>query len=404
MLSKFHLSSASLRLIPFLLGAMYGGNALADISDTLHPFISTSYTYDDNLLRLPDNFPAVFGPRADRATQVQGGITFDRPIGRQRLTGAAKLSRVTFDHYDALNYNGKDFNADLAWQLGNHLEGNLGGSYSQTLTPFTDFHTDDRNLRKQRREYFNGAWRFHPSWRVRGGFNRFEFEYELPAQRFNDRTEDTTEAGVDYLARSGSRVGLVVRQIKGKYDNRRTVGGSLLDDDYTQDEIKANVYWTASGVTTVQVLAGYAKRKQNGFSARETSGANGRITVDWRPFGKLRFKGEGWREFAAVESNIVANSFNKGASLNATWDVSAKVQATASVRRERRDFEKVSGVTLSGDPTDTTRGTTVGVQYLPLRNLQVGATAFSDRRSGSPFLGTGSYRAKGVSLNASVQF
>lgn len=404
MLSKFHLSSVSLRLIPFLLGAMYGGNALADISDTIHPFISTSYTYDDNLLRLPDDFPAAFGPRADRATQVQGGITFDRPIGRQRLTGAAKLSRVTFDHYNTLDYNGKDFNADLAWQLGNHLDGNLGGSYSQTLTPFTDFHTDERNLRKQRREYVNGGWRFHPSWRIRGGFNRFEFEYELPAQRFNDRTEDTTEAGVDYLAHSGSRIGLVARHIKGNYDNRRTVGGSLLDEDYSQDEIKANVYWIASGVTTVQVLAGYAKRKQSTFGARDSSGANGRITVDWKPFGKLRFKADGWRDFAAVESAIVANSFNKGASLAATWDVTAKVQATASVRRERRDFEKVSGITRAGDPTDTTRGATLGVQYLPLRNLQIGATAFSDRRTGSAFLGTGSYRAKGVSINASVQF
>jgi exopolysaccharide biosynthesis operon protein EpsL len=403
MLSSSHKPSAALGLLPLLLGALYAGGARADISDTIKPFVSVAYTYDDNLLRLPDEFPTVFGPRGDRATQTQAGVLFDRPIGRQRLTGAAKVSRVSFDHYNSLDYNGKDFNADLAWQLGNHLEGNLGGSYSQTLTPFTDFHSDDRNLRTQRREYVNGAWRFHPSWRVRGAFNRFDFSYELPAQRFNNRVEDTSEAGVDYLARSGSRVGLVVRKLKGRYDFPRRFG-TLLDEGYDQDELKANIYWTVSGVTTIQVLAGYAKRKHDVFKERDASGANGRITMDWKPSGKLRFKFDGWRDFAAVESSVVNNSLNKGASAAATWDISAKLQGTASVRRERRNFERVSGVSFAADPSDTTRGATLGLQYQPLRNVQLGVSAFSDRRNGSPFLGTGSYRAKGASVNASVQF
>ena len=56
--------------------------AQADISETIKPFIAVGSTYDDNLLRQPDNAPAGL-QRSDRATQVVGGFLLDRPIGRQ---------------------------------------------------------------------------------------------------------------------------------------------------------------------------------------------------------------------------------------------------------------------------------------------------------------------------------
>jgi hypothetical protein len=222
---------------------------------------------------------------------------------------------VTFDHFDQLDYNGKDFKADLAWQLGNRFSGNLGGSYVSTLTPFSDYTTTERNLRTSRREYVNGAWRFHPSWQVRSGFTRNKYEYELQAQRVNNRTEDLAEVGGDYLASSGSKVGLVVRQLKGKYTNPRRVNGIALDDNYTQDELKASINWRFSGVTYIEVLAGYAKRKHDFFTGRDSSGANGRASVAGRHWARSSSQAEAWREFAAVESLIVSNSLNRAAAL-----------------------------------------------------------------------------------------
>lgn len=395
--------STSNRFLPVALAAMLCcGTATAAISDTIHPFVALGYTYDDNLLRLPENFPVE--QRSDRATQAQAGILFDRPIGRQRLTGRAKVSRVTFDHFDELDYNGKDFGADLAWQLGNRWSGNAGGAYVETLTPFSDFHVSERNLRRQRTKYLNGAYRFHAYWQVRGAFVRNQFDYELPAQRINNRTEDVSEAGFDYLARSGSKIGLVARHLKGSYDNERVFAGTRFSNDYSQDELKVSVNWLLSSITQVQVLAGYAKRKHAEFYGGETSGANGRITATWAPFDRLRFNGSAWREFAAVESSVVTSSFNKGVSAGATWDVAAKVQATATVRRENREFEQSPGIVFTGDPRDRLHGATLGLTWLPRSAVQVGVTAFRDSRSGSPLVGSSDYRAKGASLNVSVQF
>lgn len=395
---------SSVRMLPLACAAvLYCGGAAAEISDTIHPFVAIGYTYDDNLLRLPENY-APGQQREDRATQAQAGIVVERPIGRQRLTGTAKVSRVTFDHYSQLDYNGKDAKADLAWQLGNHLYGNLGGSYVQTLTPFSDYSSEQRNLRTSRRQYVNGAWRFHPSWQVRSGFTRNKHQYELPQQRANNRIEDLVEAGFDYLAPSGSKIGLVARRLSGKYLDPRRINGVALDDNYKQNELKASINWRFSGVTYIEVLAGYAERKHDFFSGRDSSGANGRASLTWAPLGKLRFNAEAWREFAPVENFVVSNSLNKGVSVGATWDATAKVQATASVRRENRDFEQLPSIDFTGNPSDRATSAQIGLTYAPTLRSQLSVSAFREQRHGSPLAGTNDYRANGLSLNASVQF
>lgn len=397
-----HKPLSPFRVIP-LACLLAAGAAHADISDTIKPFVQLAYSYDDNLLRLPENTPPDF-QRSDRSTQAIAGFLLDRPIGRQKLTGQAKLSRVTFDHYDQLDYNGKDFSLDWAWVLGNHLDGNIGGSYAQTLTPFNDFHSDDRNLRTQRREYINGGWRFHPSWRVRAGFQRYKYNYELPAQSINDRTEDLSEAGIDYLAASGSKVGIVLRRLKGNYLNERRLGTAFLDEGYTQDELKANVSWLYSDITQLTVLAGYAKRKHDQFTERDASGANGRVTLTWKPRVKLRFQADAWREFSAVESTFISNSLNRGGSVAGNWEITSKVSANAAFRREKRRFEPLGNVVFTGGDSDSTRNTSAGLQYMPTRNIQLNLSGFHERRSGAPLVGTGSFKAKGVSVSATAQF
>ena len=335
---------------------------------------------------------------------MQAGFLFNRPIGRQLLTGQAKWSRVYFDHFDELDYSGKDYLADLEWHIANHLEGHVGASYSQTLTPFSDVRSTNRNLRVLHREYANGGWRFHPSWRVRGGFTRERYTYDSVALRYADRTENATELGLDYLPSTDSRIGLQLRHLKGSYPYRDSLTGLGLDSGYEQDEVKANIYWRFSAITQVQLLGGWVKRKNQVFAGRDSSGANGRVTVYWAPLGKVRFTGSVWHEFAAVESALITSSLNNGASVGATWDATAKVRVDALLRREKRDFSAVSGLDLPGDVSDTTRTASLGVTYNIRPNIQLGLSAFRDSRTGAPIINTGSYRAKGISFNASAQF
>jgi len=388
----------------FIAGTLSATAAWADISDTIKPFVAAAYSYDDNLMRLPDDVPGFDGPRSDTSRMLQAGFLFNRPIGRQVLTGQAKWSKVTFNRFNQFDYDGKDFLADLEWHIGNHLEGHAGASYSQTLTPFSDFQSNVRNLRTERREYVDANWRFHPSWRVRSGVARDRYSYDLPSQAFSNWTEDSVELGLDYLARSNSRIGLQLRQLDGSYPNRNDATAAIYGNGYRQDEIKANIYWELSGITQLEFLGGWVRHRNKIISGRDSSGNNGRLSIYWQPLGKVRFTGVVWREFGSVDNSLVTSSLNTGASLASTWSISAKLRAEAQLRRERRDFSAVSGLVLPGDGRDTTNTASLGLTWAPHPKVQLGARVFHERRSGVAIIDSGSYRAKGLSFNGSIQF
>ena len=388
----------------FLLGASLAAPALAVPGSALDLVARIGWAHDDNLLRIPDGFPAFDNQKSDSWTTLEFGAVYDKEIARQRVLAVARLSRVNFRHFKQLDYDGRDLQATWYWQLGNRFSGQLGASHAQTLAPYTDFPSDERNLRKQRRGFFEGAWKLHPRWEARTALSRDRFDYELAAQSFNDRTEDVVELEGRYLAPSGSTVGIVLRRIEGSYPNRRPFALGGLNDDFTQNELKARIDWKAGGSTTIQGLVGYARRTQPSFGPGRTSGANGRITALHDGGGKLALRASLWRDFAPLESRVVSYTLNKGVSLGATWRATAKIQVDADAVYERRDYNARAAFNAPGELDDTLRSATLKASWALKRKLTLSAAWIHQSRSGSPVLGIGNFKANTVALNASAQF
>jgi exopolysaccharide biosynthesis operon protein EpsL len=398
------LRAAGARRLCLLVAALSAVHAMAGPSDALHAYGGIGFGHDDNLLRVPDGFPGFDNQRGDSWYQAEAGLLFDHTYSRQHISARASLSKVKFDHFKQIDYDGKDIQAKWDWQVGNHLEGKLGANYNQTLAPYTDFRSDQRNLRQQRRAYFDGAWRFHPSYRVRGGVSKDKFSYELAVQSYNDRTEDAYEIGADYLPASGSEVGLVLRKIKGKYPNRRPFGQLLINDDFDQDEVKARVLWNASGNTTVQALAGWARRRQPALGD-DTSGFNGRLGATYKPRGKVSYTAALWRDFAPIESTIVSYTLNKGASVGATWEPGAKLKVDASALYERRAYNaRLLAIAARGGLDDSVRSASMRLTWSPRSAVQLSAALAHQARSGSVVLGTGRFTSNSIQVNANAQF
>lgn len=391
------LTSTQKRLA-LLIVAAFSLPAAAEPDEGAKLLAGLGYYHDDNLFRLSSN------RLGDAARSAMLGLSFDKRYSLQEIQAQATLSKFKFQRYRQLDYDGKDGRIDWHWQLGSHWNGQLGASYVQLLAPYTDFLSTQRNLRVQRRRYLDGGWRLHPGWRLHGGAARDVYDYDLALQRVNNRREDTLDAGLDFLPASGSTVGLVARRIKGRYQNRRLSGGALLDDSFEQDEFKARVLWLASGSTTVQALAGHARRRYPGADGRSSSGFNGRLSVSHAPAGKLRVGASAWREFSAVESHVVSSSLNQGASMTASYLASEKLRADASLSVERRRYQ--ASISLNGpqDLDDTLRNAQLSLRWTPRRSVTVTAAVGRQARSGSPFLGLGSFRANSASLNAELRF
>jgi len=386
-------------MLAALLGACFAAPALAAPSDAVHFYAGVGYFHDDNLFRLPQE-----SRLSDSARYGIYGMFFDRTYSRQKIYLQAKLSKVKFSHFSQLDYDGKDLLGLWNWELGKHFEGSLGATYEQTLGSYIDFRSQERNLRVHKRQHADGAWKMHPSYRLRAGVARDRYTYELPIQRVHNRTEDMVELGVDYTARSGSTVGLVARRIKGDYDTRRLFDGAPLNDDFTQDELKLKVNWKVTGITSVQMLAGYARRRHAELGPRDASGFNGRVTASLNPRKKLRVNAALWREFAPIESNLVSYSLNRGASMGASWDASAKLRLDASVSRERRSYEGRLAAGTQRALKDSLTQASLGATWSPRSTVQLNVAFAHQRRSGADFLGNGSFKSNLVSVNVNAQF
>ena len=387
-----------------LVAVLYSATAAGAPGDSLRVFGGLGYGHDDNLLRVPDGLPGFDNQLGDSWYQADAGLLFDHTYSRQRINGHAKLSKVKFNHFQQLDYDGKDIQARWNWQVGNHWDGVLGTVYNQTLAPYTDFRSDRRNLREQRRSFADGAWRFHPSYRVRAAVDREKFSYELREQRFNDRTEDSWEFGADYLPASGSEIGLVARHVKGKYPNRRPLGQQVINDDYEQDECKARVLWVASGSTTVQALAGWVKRRQPALG-NDTSGFYGRVNASHKRNSVLSYQASLWRDFAPIESPLVSYTQNKGVSAGVTWDATAKLKVDANAAYERRKYNaRFLPMSNRGALEDAIRTASVRATWSLRQSLQVSAALAHQVRSGSAALGTQKFSSNSIQLNVTAQF
>jgi|GEM_PF-393055 len=387
-----------------LMGA-FGVNA-QQVQSGIHPYASIGESYDDNLFRLSDNNPGYGGVRSDRFSQLQAGLLINEMLGRQTVKIQANASSVKFQHFTQLDYNGKDAEVELDWQLGNRLQGTAGLMYTQILAPYTDVLTSERNLRIQREEFATARWSFHPSWRARLGYTRDVYSYDLTSQAYNNRTIGSGVLGVDYLASTGSSVGVQIDQIRSRYDILRSISGRMIDAGNDQDDVKLDIDWRVTPVTSVQFLGGWAKRKHVYFTERDSSGFNAKIKAATSVDGQLGLNGALWREFVAVESSVASYAMQSGVSANFFWNLTSKLQATGEGRFERRTYSGLLVSASSLDVSDRNRRISAGLVYLPLNKLQVSASVYEETRTGlaSLVLGNGNYRAKGVTLNVNVQY
>ncbi|MEV4778300.1 hypothetical protein MRBLMU1_000813 [Burkholderia sp. LMU1-1-1.1] len=391
--------------LPLIISGLFTTSARAQISDTIQPYVSAGYAYDDNLLRR-DNTRNSDAAQSDTYTTLVAGVALERPIGRQVVTASARASKVAFDKNSELDYTGKDAAGEWKWQLGNYLSGHAGASYSESLASFADFSSAQRNLRTDTKRYVDGNWLFHPSWQVHAGYINERFGFDLPAQSFNNRTEKTAEAGFDYIASSGSTFGMVARRLKGEYPNQgvNPFTGAAIDNGYDQDELKVNIHWLASGVTQLTFLGGWVRRTHETDKQRDDSGVNGRLIANWTPLGHTQFNAMVWREFGAAEGVFVNSALSTGVSAGASWAPTAKLTYNANLKYERREFEPLTGVTGLSGLTDNARTGSLGVTYQAWRQVSLNLNGFTSRRSGSAAAFTSSYRAKGLSFTATVKF
>jgi exopolysaccharide biosynthesis operon protein EpsL len=380
--------------------------AYAGEGDVFTPYVGYGVASDDNMSRAPDS-----GDRISDSWQTTTfGLRVDKMISRQRLSANVSINDTKYDRFKQYDNNGRNLSGTWGWVLGNHFNGNLGVTYSEGLTPFSDG-SPVRSVVTQKRTFLDGEWHFHPSWRLDGSVSRTEVDYDTFSAA-NLRL-NTAEIGFGYSPKTGNLAAILLRHSTGEYPNGL--------NGYTQDEAKANIRWQVTGKTNLQFLGGWADRNFDTDGNKDYSGFDARLTASWAATGKTSFVLAAYREIgsgvgtetagnvtvpidpANAENNYFANfSLNTGASLSATWQATSKITVDATVLSEKRDYNGVGNVFFPADRSDRYRRNTIGITFLPLRQLNIRASVYQQHLDSNFALA--SYSTKGFQLTTRYEF
>lgn len=380
-------------------------------SDVFRPYVGYSYAYDENVLGIPNGANTSGVDLSDTSRRAEAGLAINKRISQQVFAAKLNVSHVNYDRLRELDNDSKDLLGNWNWHVGDHVEGNLGASYVEGLAPYVEgltslanLNTRERNLRTKRREFFDGAWRLHPSWRLRGGLSRDSLSYDLETQQAGNRVEDTAELGLDYLAHSGSTVGVQLRHTRGNLPNPQQFGSLAVDNSYDQNEIKAKIDWLLTGKTQLQFLGGYVQRKHDFFSQRDYSGLNARLIANWQPTGKIGVTLSGWREIGALDDLTASYTLNQGLSAGSTWDLSSKLRLEGLLKHETSDYSGTAAVPslFAEDRIDTYRTASVKLTYLATDHLKLAVEAHRKNRDSS--INGNSYPDNGAMLSSRYEF
>ncbi len=414
--TMFRLSSPALIPLPLLAPltmaacALFCGSAMAESGDVFQPYVGLSYAHNDNVYGLSSvEQGRAFGidSLADTYRVMSAGINIDKQISQQHLLASFGLSRSTYDRFTQLNNDGKNARVALEWQIGSRFTGNVGTSYAEALSPDRGFVTQERNLRTQKQVFLDGAWRFHPSWQLRGKMTRDELAYALESQRANDRNVNSEEIGIDYLSANNSSIGIQAGHSTGAYKFPEVVGQFnqfRIGNDYSQNEFKGKIDWVASGKTRLQFLGGWVQRKHAAFTDRDFSGPNARLIANYALTSKIALTANVYREIGSVDDTTASFTLNDGVSLASTWDVTSKIQLSANASTEKRKYDGTPSLPTLQTSTrsDSYRNLSVGANYIPTRKWTISLNAFHTEQSAN--FQQGNFTSNGVTLSTNFAF
>jgi exopolysaccharide biosynthesis operon protein EpsL len=376
---------------------------MADQPDTWQPYAGATYAYDDNLFRIPTS-QSNGSPTSDTSWTREAGLAFDRVYSRQHITANIDVSKTTFDRFNFIDYDGKDAAVNWNWGVTNDFTGNIGIIYSQSLTPFTQFHLAELNLRDQKIENVDGTWHLTPSWQIFGSLNNYELNYDLLSQQPGNREIHTDNVGFNYVSAQGNTIGLVAQREEGVFPVEQLIGPYFINNNYTQDELRGSLDWMISGLTHIEFLGGWARRSYGEFAERDVSGPSVRLLATYIATGKTNINMNVWRDIDESDNLTIQYSIDKGVSITPIWDALPRVRVQAMLKRETFDYTN-STLTLSPlqlNRIDTMRDESLSAEYTPLRKLQASLVVYADQLNST--ISSNNYRDKGLMLNVHASF
>lgn len=362
-------SAAAQEALPLKLAVVLGG----------------SVVWDANLFRLPgsvDPLAAVGKPnKDDRITTTYVGLRIDKSFAQQRFQLDVTRTTTRYNSFTFLDFDALDYRGAWLWHLTPRVSGTLSTEHRQALVPFADFRAFQRNISDTDRRIFNLDGWLAGGWHLLLGVFDAETRY---TQVFLPQTSSRVrgaEAGLKYIAASGSSVTATRRSTKGTTINQPLDPVNLIDDGFRIQESELHSTWLVSGKSALNGRLAWVERSHEHFAQRDFSGMAGNFDYTWTPTAKLRLAVSARRELSSWWDLISSYSVSDTLSFTPTWQASTKTAVRMRLDCTQRDYR--GPVIANPGPLrdETVCSAGLGADWTPLRYVTFSANLQRDRRS-----------------------
>ena len=344
-----------------------------------------SVTWDANVFRLPDSanpLTAVGKPnKDDRINTAYLGLRIDKSFAQQRFQLDVTKTTTRFNSFTFLDFDALDYRGAWLWHLTPRLGGTLSMDHRQTLVPFTDFRGFQRNVSNTDNRRFDLDGRLTGGWHVLLGVFDSETKYTQAFLAQISSRSTGADAGLRYVAASGSSVTATRRSSKGTTLNQPLDPVNLIDDGFRLQESELQSTWLASAKSTLTGRVAWIERRHEHFAQRDFSGMAGNLDYSWTPTAKLRFAISARRELGPWWEALSSYTVSDTLSFAPTWQATAKTALRMRLDCTQRDHR--GPIIANPGPLrgDTACSAGLGADWTPLRYVTFSANLQRDRRS-----------------------
>jgi len=348
--------------------------------------VAQTIQHESNLIRLRDG-QALPAGRSESdivsSTALVAGV--DQTFGRQRLTGSASLRANRYSENSSFNSQGYSLNMGLDWQTIESLKGNVtvGADRSQRpdLRDRNGQYLSTGNNENIERVNATVSMGVAGPLALEAGVNALRTRYAASGASYAEYQQNGASAGVRYRLGGSTSVALTLRHSNIQYPNL-LINQADPNDRRRRNDVEISGVWAATGASSFDARLSQGKTRYDQLNSRDFSGNTGSVAWTWLPSGKLRVTTRLARD-SGQNASLATTAFSQltdTLSINADYQLSGKITASAGLNRNRRQLDG-SGLNVAGaSGSDDGGSASIGLRWAVLRSATLGCTASTESR------------------------
>ncbi len=378
-------------LIP-VFAAVLGGLFACQVQAQQSPYYagaSVTVNRDTNLFR------AAKGTATEADTYTATGLRLglDQSFGRQRLAVSLDGNVNRFSRHKELNNNDYALSSRLEWSTLERLSGVLSAGARQSLYRYDRDSTQqvtDRNIQRSRNLGLQAQLGVVTDLSFDAGVSASQDRYSATSFVNRNVNQVSINGGLRLRPGSGLTVRLGLRHSRGRYPN----ASAASDDKTKRDDVDLSSVIEASGASTLNARVSRTRQSHSLAGQADTRGWTGALGWNWRPTGKLTFDLNLGRDYAlgstGFDNQILSLTSSDTRVQNTTglrinWEASAAWRVASSLSYTHRTLDNRLDAGVIGSSvataTDRTASFSLGLRYLPVRNVELGCNIGREDRS-----------------------